>query len=191
MRTRHGVMTVVLIAVSVGLWAPTAEAGQPQHCAARLDPVGAGSKPGTVDAVLVDLGCFDTYAEALAAGSGGAIQVPEGTTPDSLTQLTLDAATAPLASDVLIGTEYDAVGYDGSSISYFAPSTCSATTNWQVSYVGATWNDRFESGKGFGNCDTNKKFQHSNFGGAVLVCTPNCNDYGFLADAVSSLKWRP
>jgi hypothetical protein len=56
--------------------------------------------------------------------------------------------------------------------------------------MGATWNDRYESGKGFSSCDHNKKFEHADYGGAVLTCTPNCSTYGVLRNEVSSLKWK-
>jgi hypothetical protein len=81
--------------------------------------------------------------------------------------------------------------FGGQSQDYFAPSTCSATNIWEVNYVGDTWNDRFSSGKGFGGCNHNKKFAAADFGGDVLTCTPNCNDYGSLSNQVSSLRWRP
>ena len=186
------VLTVIscLMAI-VASWALPARAGQAQNCAMVLEPVGPGSEPGAVEVVPVTLGCFATYAEALAAGSGGAIQVAAGTTPASLTQHVLDVSSDTLASNVLIGTEYDDLNFASSSISYFGTATCSSTVSWQVSYVGDTWNDRFESGKGFGGCDTNKKFLDSNFGGSVLTCTPNCGGYGSLRNAVSSLKWKP
>ena len=108
-----------------------------------------------------------------------------------LTNAILAVASATNAPDaVLIGTEYNSSGYAGASQSYFAPVTCSTGVVWEVADVGATWDNRFQSGKGFGGCDTNKKFQNTNFGGNVLTCTPNCSDYGALSNQVSSLRWR-
>jgi hypothetical protein len=156
-----------------------------EHCAYRLMPL---TRSGTTtDAELELVGCYATYAEALEEGSGGTLRVGSGTTP---TTLSVPVASAG-ASDVLIGTEWEELGFSQSSNSYFASATCSAQNTWQVSNVGATWNDRFESGKAFGGCDTNKKFEHADFGGAVRTCTPNCADYAALANEVSSLRWRP
>jgi hypothetical protein len=90
----------------------------------------------------------------------------------------------------LIWTEYDGSGFAGSSNSYFSASTCTSGTTWQVANVGAAWNDRFQSGKGFGGCDTNRKFQHENFGGTVRTWTPKCTVYGTLSNEVTSLRWR-
>ena len=160
------------------------------HCAYRLDPVSYDPGSRTVSADLVLIGCYDTFAESLAAGSDGAIQVSGSTAPGQLTDAMVGESTTFAGDDTLIGTEWASVGYGGSSVSYYAPDSC-AGTNYAVAYVGDTWNDQFASGKGFGGCDTNRKFVHSNFGGTVLTCTPNCNDYGALRNEVSSLKWRP
>lgn len=168
---------------------PVAQAGSAgRHCSYRLEPVSSDGR--TVSAELVLIGCYDTFSEALAAGSDGAIQVSRATTPRQLTDAMLSEATIAAADDTLIGTEWGSVNFSGGSSSYYAPDSCAGTV-YAVSYVGDFWNDQFASGKGFGGCDTNKKFQHSNFGGAVLTCTPNCSDYGALRNEVSSLKWRP
>jgi hypothetical protein len=145
------------------------------HCATYLVPSSIDAA-GVIVASQVDLGCFPTYAQALSAS----------THPNLYASGQLSAADA-----VTIGTEWDGTGFAGSSRSFSAAETCSPGVIWSVSYVGDTWNDRFQSGKGFGGCDTNKKFADSNFGGAVLTCSPNCSDYGSLANEVSSLRWRP
>jgi hypothetical protein len=183
---RRSVTAVLLMLGSVcvfgTVWAIPASASDPTNCAFLLQP--ASSVP-------VQLGCYATFAQALAEGSGGSIQVPATTTPAALTDATLqtDSVAAPAAS-VLIGTEWTNINYTGGSNSYFAASTCTASTTWQVSYVTDAWNDVFSSGKGFGSCDVNKKFAASNFGGAVVTCTPNCSSYGSLNGEISSLRWR-
>ena len=132
------------------------------------------------------IGCYDTYAEALHAGSHGTIAAAADVTPPTLTEATL-AVTA--SSSVLIGTEWDQTSYAGISKSYFASVTCSSSVTWEVDYVTDTWNDRFASGKGFGGCDRNRKFAASQFGGSSVLCTPNCTTYGSLNNEVSSLRW--
>ena len=171
----------------VGAPASAAPPSEELHCVARLVALGPATDDGVVTATLEDGGCFPTLEEALVAGTGGQVALPEGTSPAELTQPLLDDALAG-ASDVLLGTEYDALNFGGASHSYFASSGCASTT-WQVSNVGATWNDRFESGKGFGTCDRNRKFQHADFGGSVVLCTPNCGTYGTLRNQVTSLRW--
>jgi hypothetical protein len=162
------------------------DATSANHCAFRLDPFGrVGAR---VQARPVLIGCYSTFAAAVEAGSGGVVRLAEGTTPESITD---SAVGEQLAADVLIGTEYGALSYGGASKSYFASSTCSATQTWDVNYVGDTWNDTFSSGKGFGGCDHNRKFEHADFGGTVVLCTPNCTSYGSSSNTISSLRWKP
>ena len=171
------------------LLAAPADASQDEerHCVAFLVPVAPETEDGVITAALEDGGCFSTLEEALEAGTGGEVSLPDGTSPAELTQSLLDSAVTA-AADILLGTEYDAVNFGGSSKNYFAATGCASTT-WQVSNVGATWNDRFESGAAFGTCDHNRKFEHADFGGSVVVCTPNCSTYASLRNQVTSLRW--
>jgi hypothetical protein len=186
MRHRLGslAVSVVVIALLTGMDDPKF----PSHCAVQLhagDPNGKAMDHATL------VGCYATFAEAVAAGSDGAIRLDEAAAPASLTDAMVQEATVQAAGNVLIGTEFTETSFDGESKSYFAPNACSGSQVWEVSYVTDAWNDDFESGKGFGGCDHNKKFAASNFGGAVITCTPNCTNYGALANEVSSLRWRP
>jgi len=153
-------------------------------CAYRL--VATGERRGITTAQPALIGCFMTYEAAIEAGLGGSVDIAAGTTVEQLT----DAVLATGSGDELIGTEWNQTGYGGGSKSYFASSTCSASNSWEVDYVTDTWNDLFSSGRGFGGCDRNRKFEDSNFGGASLLCTPNCTNYGSLSNQVSSLRWR-
>jgi hypothetical protein len=164
-----------------------ARSADDQHCVSRLVPL--ETVGGRTLAELEPIGCFATYDQALEAGSGTTVDVSATMTPEALTEQ--QASLVSTASLVLIGTEFNGFDFGGDSQSYFAPSTCSSGVTWGVGNVGAEWNDRFQSGKGFGGCDTNKKFQHENFAGNVRTCTPNCVDYGALANQVTSLRWRP
>lgn len=174
--------------VLAGMAVPQATAQVGQNCSYRLVPI---SKTGSVTRADIELiGCYGTYAGAIEAGTGGAVDVAPDSTPLSLTASELATDTA--ASDVLIGTEFDSTGFGGGSTNYFAASTCSASNTWEVNYVGDALNDTFSSGKGFGGCDHNKKFVAADFGGDVLTCTPNCTNYGAgVSNEVSSLRWKP
>jgi hypothetical protein len=180
--------TVALIAVAAGsLFAVPAQGQTGRHCAYRLVTI---ARHGSVNVTRPELiGCYGTFSESLAAGSGGSIRVSSSMTPQRLTDADLTAVA--LAGSVLIGTEFDLGSFDGASQDYFASSTCSSTNIWELNWVGDQWNDRFQSGKGFGGCDHNKKFAAADFGGNVLTCTPNCSGYGSLANEVSSLRWKP
>jgi len=189
-RSNASVVVILFTAATLVATAVTASAAA-SNCAVLLVP-GSVDSSGELLATEVDLGCYPTYAEALSVGSSGAIDVPALTTPASLTDAVLAADTiATATADVLIGTEFTGVSYGGTSKSYFASATCSTGVVWGVADVGASWDNEFSSGKGFGGCDTNKKFENTNFGGSVLTCTPNCTNYGTLSNQVSSLRWKP
>jgi hypothetical protein len=178
--------TLVATGMIVGFAHP-AQTDVAGHCVYRLVPI---ERVGIVVSAEPELvGCFATYELALEGGLGPAVDAEAGVAPESLTDEALSTFGASALS-VVIGTEWDGNSFTGASNSYTAPTTCSSSTTWQVANVGATWNDRFQSGKGFGGCDTNRKFQHENFGGTVRVCTPNCAEYGALSNQVTSLRWR-
>lgn len=104
-----------LFALAVASLTTTATASQPDfpdaptelHCAWKLEPVGPGDIPGVTEAVSVPLGCFTSASEAIFAGTGGAVQVPEELAEDRLTQEILDQFGAQTASSFLIGREYE------------------------------------------------------------------------------------
>ncbi len=181
------------IALIHALVSPIGAVATPQgrHCAYRLEASGRASGH-VVHASAVLVGCFSTFARALHEGSNGSIVVPSETKTQSLTDATLAASSdgRPRGGSVLIGTEFNLTGYTGESNSYFAPDTCQGNT-YEVSPLPGAWDDRLESGKGFGGCDHNKKFAGPSFGGDSITCTPNCNTYGSLNNEVSSLRWRP
>jgi hypothetical protein len=179
---------LLLLACVPGIAGARPAAGR--HCAYRLVPE-SRPKPHVISARLEKVGCFETLSAAIEAGSGGAIELPGSTTPTQLSDAVLsDSTVRRITGDTLIGTEWAGVNYTGSSKSYWADDACAGHV-WEVDYVGDNWNDQFESGRGFGGCDTNKKFVHANFGGDVLTCTPSCTDYGSLRNQVSSLRWKP
>jgi hypothetical protein len=182
--------TMVLLACVPGT--AGARSAEGRHCAVRLEPE-SYPKPHVILARAVRVGCYDTLSEAVEAGSGGAIQLPRSTTPAELTDELIARSTVTArigGGSTLIGTEWTSVGYTSNSKSYLAPDACAGNI-WETDYVGDAWNDVFDSGKGFGGCDTNKKFVHANFAGDVLTCSPSCTDYGTLRDEVSSLRWKP
>jgi hypothetical protein len=186
MRSRLGFLVASFVLISAATPAYAAAHLVGRHCVIKLVPVARRNAVISTEAELI--GCFDTLHDALAAGSNGQIRV-DVASPADLT----DEMVAPhaLDSNVLIGSEFNQTSYGGTSNDYFAPTACAGTDVWETNYVGDAWNDVFSSGKGFGGCDHNKKFEAADFGGAVLTCTPNCMDYGTLRNEVSSLRWRP
>jgi len=188
-RSRGKFRFVIIWAVAVLLLAAGTAGALPSngtHCVVRLVPI-AISGDGAIEAEPVEEGCYASLEAALEAGTGGSFTASVPTDPSAISQDLLDSSLVG-ASDVLLGTEFDSTNFAGASKSYVASSGC-ANTTWQVANVGSTWNDRFESGQGFGTCDHNRKFEHENFGGSVVLCTPNCGTYGSLRNEVTSLRW--
>jgi hypothetical protein len=184
---RRYVFSALLAVLAWSLLAVPAQGRTGRHCVYRLITI---ERRGPVNVTEPELiGCYSTFSDALAEGSDGAIRVSSSMTPQRLTDR--DLATGTRGDLVLIGTEFNLSGYGGASKSYVDTATCSDSNIVEMNYVGDAYNDTFSSGKGFGGCDHNKKFEHADFAGNVLTCTPNCSDYGALSNEVSSLRWRP
>jgi hypothetical protein len=193
-------MRKVLVGLMVLMWTMStvsaAGARQPAprassvHCVSRFVPLGA-ARHGVLRGIARSMGCFESFSAAIRAGSGGAVVLPSWVTAASLTDAILEAATIrPLRGSALVGTEYNALDYDGSSHNYFGPSTCQDEII-EFTNLPAGEDDVYESGKGFGGCDHNKKFVGPWLAGDSITCTPNCTGYGSLRNEVSSLRYRP
>src|SRR5919197_1497652 len=57
------------------------------------------------------IGCFSSFEQAIEVGSGGLVDIAPTESPATLTDGDLTVSVA--AADVLIGTEYNLVGYGG------------------------------------------------------------------------------
>jgi hypothetical protein len=185
--SRRVAFTALLAVLAWSVLAVPAQGTTGRHCSYRLVTVERHGRVNITEPQLI--GCYATFSESISASTGGRVRVPDSTRPQQLTDA--DVAATLASSDVLIGVEYPQFGFGGISANYTASETCSSTNIVQVNYVGDAYNDKFSSGKGFGGCDHNKKFQHADFGGDVVTCTPNCTNYGTLSNEVSSLRWRP
>jgi hypothetical protein len=186
------IMAMGAALVLAGMLSAPAQARVGHHCVVRLQPIAPKARNGVIRTKPVDMGCFASFAEALRVGSGGAIRLSDDATPAGLTQQQLSGSTTVVPNALaMIGTEYTGTDYTSDSKNYFAPTACAGDDIWDTNYVGDAWNDMFESGKGFGGCDHNRKFGAADFAGTSIVCTPNCTDYGILDMKVSSLRWKP
>ncbi|MEX2274566.1 MAG: hypothetical protein WEA10_03230 [Actinomycetota bacterium] len=171
-----------------------AEQEAPEHCAVFLDRSVDDADTKPVETAPIDIGCFDTLSEALVAGSAGTLHPTPFVSLRTLTDRSLDEGGGS-TMDVedpektfLIGIEYDLITFDGGTRSYYFDRACNA--NPIEVNVGDTWDDRFESGKGFAGCGSNKKFAGQNQNGDVHLCTPSCGSYNDLRNRVSSLRWK-
>jgi hypothetical protein len=188
--SRRFATTALLAVLAWSVLAVPAQGRTGRHCVYRLVTI---DRHGSVNETRADLiGCYATFSEAISAGTQGHVRLPASMCPEQLTVRVLAAAsTGTRAGDVVLGTEFNLNGYAGASKNWTAAATCSANDIWDINYVGDQYNDMFNSGKGFGGCDHNRKFEHADFGGEAMTCTPNCSNYGTLANEVSSLRYRP
>lgn len=179
------ILTLVLPAAAASGRTPV-DLSQP-HCISRLAPAAGDQDSGMRDAVVVESRCFATFAEAFEYGSLGAIKVPADLQPGDVTQAM--AVSASASTQYLLGTYWQAPDYMGWSYSWFASSGCTSTSGWQVSYVGSAQDDKYYSSKSYSGCERNRHFEHPNFGGATLLCQPNCSNLGIMNGETSSLRW--
>ena len=119
----------------------------------------------------------DVRASARSRDGWPRSRLPEGVSPAELTEPMLEAMPSPApATSARDGVRRHE--FRRRFEHYFASSGCASTT-WQVPNVGATWNDRFESGKGSATCDRQPEVPARGFRWVVRVaCTPNCATYG-------------
>jgi hypothetical protein len=155
-----------------------------RHCTVRIERI----SPDGSETRIASRSCFATYAESFRYATRGRVSVPNDLRPEQVTDSMVDAG---IESVVVLGTDWDRKYYStlGWSVNWEASSTCTASLSWTVSYVGSQYNDAIESAKSYGGCHKFHHWEHSNFGGAVLICQPNCSTMGVMANQTSSLSW--
>jgi hypothetical protein len=119
--------------------------------------------------------------------------LPAGITGAQLTQAELDAATTKSGvspTSVVIGIDWDLTNYAGSNAVWTGSQSCTSVVSYDLPYVGDGWNDMTSSAKGYSGCNRYRHFEHSQFGGASILCSPNCATMEALNNLTSSEKFR-
>jgi hypothetical protein len=163
------------------------------NCVVFIDPVAAGETTSEVHGAR----CFKSFSEAMAYATGGRVKLPANASRESYS---IDAINAIVAGESLIGRDYEDPDY---SCNIFGPCLdwwvqndfgCNGGRNYVAPTMptvnGFNWNDQISSTKAFTGCSSNKNYEHTNYGGAVLTCTPNCSGMGAMNDKTSSKQWR-
>ena len=218
-RGRHGLGAWLALALLVGgllapLLAAEPVAARPRgkHCAAQAQE-GHG---GTAAATALKPDCYATFAEAVAAATGGRVRLARDAKPADLTDRVLARGTErgmrPAgASQTVIGLIYDLTNYGnggtaGASFIYWTtnPSVCRGGATMSVSNLDASnpwWNDRISSARTFQGCNA-RYYLHANFGGTSIAGTA-ANNYDIanfdgppaipgMSNNASSIRWfRP
>jgi hypothetical protein len=153
------------------------------HCVMQLEPVENGRK----NSESTQLGCFETFSEAIGAATSGAVRLSEDATPQSLTEDSLQSAGV-----FLIGIDYDQVGYRGRSFTWTTsnPFGCYRGARYSANYIGG-FNNKLTSTKAFSGCRKNTSYSGLFQTGFFVTCFPNCLYIGdFLNNETSSKSWR-
>jgi hypothetical protein len=143
------------------------------NCVTKLVADGQADSEGAIHATPVLVGCYDTYSQALAVA----------TAPSSSDSRAISREDAP--QQTALGTEWARPNFNGTSNTYSASSGCNTNT-WTVDDLGS-FNNTFQSGKGFGSCNSNHKYAGLNESGDSINCTPK----SFWAISLSLLPVAP
>lgn len=192
--TRRALATVAILALTLAFVAPTA-AARPRvtsenpagrHCVNHLEHLAGSAREARVVSVI----CFSTFADALNHATGGRANARAGLTPNAVTASMVESEAGTLAT-VVIGIDWQYPNYSnvGWTAVWEASGGCTTTQSWALSYVGAFYEDKISSAKGYSNCNRFHHWEHPSYGGAVLICRPNCATMGLMNDQTSSLSW--
>lgn len=163
------------------------------NCVVFIEPVAAGATTSKVYGAR----CFRTFAEATAYATGGRVSLPADASRERYSSDDIDALAA---EESHIGTDYEDPNYScnifGPCLDWWVPNEfgCTGGRNYVAPTMpiigGFNWNDQISSTKAYTGCSSNKNYEHINYGGAVLTCTPNCSGMGAMNDHTSSKQWR-
>jgi hypothetical protein len=154
-----------------------------KHCVMEIEPVDAGQKLSATK----EIGCFPTFAAAIAAATKGMVTLPADATPESVSEADLQAAST------LIGIDYDNSYYRGASLAWYAGNFygCYGGRSY-VANIPAWFNNRLSSTRGFNGCHRNTSYDRYWRTGDWVRCFPNCYYVGgFMNNRASSKRWTP
>lgn len=166
-----------------------------QHCIAQIEPL----QPGQEISEVLDVKCFNNFSDALAAATGGRVQVPQDFRPDDLTQEILDSATSKVVDapmvDTVVGVDYWDVNFQGSTYTWWTTYTpgCSDGSSYGAD-LPSSWNNQISSGRGYAGCNNMKHYENTGYGGSLIICGQNwtsCANMGIMNDQTSSVNLRP
>jgi len=146
------------------------------HCVATAEPNRMDSP--------VDVRCFQSFAEAISAATGGTVKVRQG--QRALSEAGL--APTPLATSTVVGIEYKDANFGGSSLTLSTPGIfqCAggAYVNWNSMPSG--WDNTIGSARSYAGCKSGH-FEYVNNGGSVRIC--GCATMGAMNDKTSSIRF--
>lgn len=172
-----GASSAAVGAASVrGSHAPARTRGQ--NCLASAMPAGDTSPP--------PMTCYNTFAAAIAAATGGRVHLPASATPRSVSIRQLNAGAAP--GDVFVlSIDYKNANFVSPTLTWTQSAQCG---NFQSATMPTGWNDVVSSVATYSGC-ANTQYKNVDFGGTTFSISRNSqvSSMGSFNDSTSSEKW--
>jgi hypothetical protein len=189
-------LTVLLTALLVAAPAQGVPAGTPSQGPAPLAMETVAGGPHGHCVVTLPAGtqrCFDSFTDAIAFATGGAItdapaDAAKAATPAFARRIDAVGATG---CPCLLGLVWVHADFAGASKGWTANSTCdtSGDVDHGVGYVGNSWNDVISSSRGYNNCQL-KHWEHANWEGRSTGWLSSASYLGdAMNDETSSLQF--
>jgi hypothetical protein len=170
-----------------------------KHCVIKLAPL----RPGQHTSDILGSSCYRTFAEAIAAATGGRVHLASTIRPQDLTQAMLNTSLnatsqSQPASNIsntqyILSDEYWDWHDTGATWTPSGSAPCSSSIGYSLSYVGDTWNDQISSATGYSGCNHVKHWDNRGFKGSNIMCTNSpstCWTMGAMNDHTSSIEWN-
>ena len=178
------VLAVVGLVLYAGLAAPGAasasgaSSGGGQDCVATALPAGDTSPP--------KMTCYNTFAAAIAAATGGRVHLSASATPRTVSIGQINAGASPDSTYVL-SIDYKNADYQPPSLTWNQTGQCGS---YQASSMPPGWNDVVSSVATYSGC-ANTQYKNVNFGGATFSIGRDSQvaSMGSFNDSTSSEKW--
>lgn len=88
-------------------------------------------------------------------------------------------------SSFLIARFYNYTNYGGLLAEYYAGAACSSTQSWSAPTLGSNDN-KFESARGYSNCDYLTAYEGTYFNGGYVFCAVPCASFYSFNNKISS-----
>jgi hypothetical protein len=187
---KHRLVLVVAIAGLV-VYAGSAAAGaaqfrgtQPPAAADGQDCVATALPAG--DAGAPTMTCYDTFAAAIAAATGGRVHLPASATPRTVSIGRINAGASP-GNTYVLSVDYKNASFQAPSLTWTQSQQCGS---YQASSMPTGWNDVVSSVATYSGC-ANTQYKNINFGGATFSVGRDSQaaSMGSFNDSTSSEKW--
>lgn len=178
------VIGLVLYATSAAAAAVTSPISHPlassggQNCVATAMPAGDTTPP--------PMTCYNTFAQAIAAATGGRVHLPASATPRTVSIRQLNAGAAS-ATTYVLSIDYKNANFVSPTLTWTQSSQCGS---FQASSMPSGWNDVVSSVATYSGC-ANTQYKNINFGGSTFSISRNSQvaTMGSFNDSTSSEKW--